>query len=288
MLGRARMKGRRWAWAVLMFLTLVLGLWCFWIEPASLQVKAVDLFVAWPYRRPLRLAVVSDLHVGAPYHGLSRLRNTVDRINATNPDLVAILGDFVTLGVLGGRFTPPEPIAAELRQLSAPLGVFGVLGNHDRLVGGARVRRALVGAGIRVLEDTAVSVDTPEGPLWIAGVSDYWTAPHDVVRALHEVDGGGPPILLLTHNPDIFPTVPSRVMLSLAGHTHGGQVRLPVIGAPMVPSAYGQRYAAGHVVEGGRQLFVSTGIGTSDFPIRFNVPPTIFLLTLYGANRERR
>jgi predicted MPP superfamily phosphohydrolase len=234
------------------------------------------------------MAVVSDLHVGAPYHGLSRLRTTVDRINSTSPDLVAMLGDFVTLGVLGGRYTPPEPIAAELGRLNAPLGVYGVLGNHDRLVGGERVRRALVGAGIRVLEDTAVSVQTPEGSIWIAGVSDYKTALHDVARALREVEGSGNPILLLTHNPDIFPTVPSRVMLSLAGHTHGGQVRLPLIGAPIVPSTYGQRYAGGQVVEGGRQLFVSTGIGTSDLPIRFNVPPTIFLLTLQGADREPR
>ena len=124
--------------------------------------------------------------------------------------------------------------------------------------------------------------------MWVAGVSDYMTAPHDVTRALHEAGNGALPILLLTHNPDIFPKIPARVMLSVAGHTHGGQVRIPLIGAPIVPSVYGQRYAAGHVVEGGRQLFVSTGIGTSDIPIRFNVPPTIFLLTLYGAPPEQR
>lgn len=276
------MKVRRRAKLVPAVLVLALGLWCLWLEPASLRVKDVDLTVDWPYARPLRVAVVSDLHVGAPYQGLRRLRTTVDRINATNPDLICILGDFVTLGVIGGTFTPPEPIARELARLRAPAGVFAVLGNHDRLFDGPRVRRALAGAGLRVLEDTAAAIETPSGTLWVAGVSDFWTGPHDIPRALEQISTGGAPVLLLTHNPDIFPEIPAGVMLTLAGHTHGGQVRLPLIGAPIVPSEYGQRYVAGHVVEGGRQLFVSTGIGTSDIPIRLGVPPTIFVLTLHG------
>ena len=84
----------------------------------------------------------------------------------------------------------------------------------------------------------------------------------------------------MTHNPDIFPDVPGRVTLTLAGHTHGGQVRLPIVWRPMVPSRFGQRFAAGLVVEGGRHLFVSTGIGTSILPVRFRVPPVITMLTL--------
>ena len=276
------MRVRRLTSSVLLLFMLALSLRSLWLEPAGLRVQEVDLSVPWPYTRPLRLAVVSDLHVGAPYHSLSRLRTTVDRINATNPDLIAILGDFVTLGVIGGKFTPPEPIAQELERLRAPAGVVAVLGNHDRSFDGPRVQRALAGAGIRVLEDTAAALETLSGTLWVAGVSDFWTGSHDVRRTLQEARNGGVPILLLTHNPDIFPSIPARVMLSLAGHTHGGQVRLPLIGAPIVPSVYGQRYAAGHVVEGGRQLFVSTGIATSDIPIRLRVPPTIFVLTLHG------
>jgi predicted MPP superfamily phosphohydrolase len=161
--------------------------------------------------------------------------------------------------------------------------VFAVLGNHDRLFDAPRVRAALEAAGIRVLEDTASLVSTPSGPVWIAGLTDYWTGPHDVGRTLAAVSDSVTPVLLLTHNPDIFPRIPSRVMLTLAGHTHGGQVRLPLIGSPIVPSAYGQRYVRGLVVEGDRRLFVSTGIGTSDLPVRFGVPPTIFVLTLRAA-----
>jgi predicted MPP superfamily phosphohydrolase len=88
------------------------------------------------------------------------------------------------------------------------------------------------------------------------------------------------PVLLLTHNPDVFPDVPARVTLTLAGHTHGGQVALPILGRPVVPSRYGQRYADGLVMEDGRALFVSSGIGTSILPVRFRVPPEIAIVTL--------
>lgn len=261
-------------------------LWGFWLEPSSLRVQRVELAVGWTGSRPLRVAVLSDLHVGAPYYGLDRLPEVVARTNATRPDLICILGDVVTLGVAGGSFVPPEPIAAELSRLRAPAGVVAVMGNHDRAFNGPRVRRALESAGIRVLEDTAVRVATPAGPLWIAGVSDLWQGPHDLPRALRAVTDSETPVLLITHNPDLFPDVPDRVMLTLAGHTHGGQVRLPLIGAPIVPSSYGQRFVAGHIVEHGRHLFVSTGIGTSDLPVRFGVPPTIFVVTLHAGEGD--
>ena len=258
--------------------------WGFWLEPSSLRVQRVDLDVGWPGSQPLRVVVLSDLHIGAPYYGLSRLPEVVARTNATHPDLICILGDVVTLGVAGGAFVPPEPIAAALGRLRATAGVVAVMGNHDRAFDGPRVQRALESAGIRVLEDTAVRVRTPAGALWIAGVSDLWRGPHDLPRALRAVTDSRTPVLLITHNPDLFPEVPDRVMLTLAGHTHGGQVRLPLIGAPIVPSAYGQRFVAGHIVERGRHLFVSTGIGTSDIPVRFGVPPAIFVLTLRGGS----
>lgn len=274
------MTPRRGALVGTLVVLMGCALWGFWIEPASLRVEEVDLPVAWPYPRPLRIAVVSDLHVGSPYQSVVHLREVVDRINATRPDLVCILGDFVTKGVIGGTPVPPEPIARELGRLVAPAGIAGVLGNHDRSFDGPRVLRALTGAGIRMLEDTAVRVVTPSGPIWIAGVSDLWSGAHDIPRALRPIPAGGEPIILITHNPDIFPDVPSRVGLTLAGHTHGGQVRLPLIGAPIQPSRYGQRYARGSIVESGRHLFVSTGIGTSGIGVRFGVPPTIFVLTV--------
>lgn len=258
-------------------------LWGFWIEPASLRVQEVDLHVAWPYPRPLRIAVVSDLHVGSPYQTIPHLRKVVDRINATRPDLICLLGDFVTVDVLGGRRVDPEAIAVELSRLRAPAGVAAVLGNHDHSFGGSRVYAALSKAGLRVLEDTAVRVSTPAGPLWIAGISDFWTARHDVGRALGSVTDTVTPVIVITHNPDIFPDVPARALLTLAGHTHGGQVRLPFLGSPIVPSRFGQRYVMGHVREDGRDLFVTTGVGTSGIPVRFGMPPTISVLNVRGS-----
>ena len=125
-----------------------------------------------------------------------------------------------------------------------------------------------------------MKIETEAGPLWAAGVSDWWTGHHDIKAALARVPDDGTPVLLLTHNPDIFPTVPSRVTLTLAGHTHGGQVRVPLFGPPIVPSDFGQRFVAGHIVEGGRHLYVATGVGTSILPVRFLVPPAVTILTL--------
>ncbi len=155
-----------------------------------------------------------------------------------------------------------------------------MLGNHDSWLDHDRVRRALERNGIRVIEDTAVRVRTPAGGLWLAGVSDLWTGRHDLAAALAPVAFDGTPVVLLTHNPDVFPDVPASVALTLAGHTHGGQVRIPFFGPPIVPSRYGRRYAAGHVVEGGRHLFVATGIGTSIVAVRFLVPPAVSLLVV--------
>ena len=118
--------------------------------------------------------------------------------------------------------------------------------------------------------------------MWIGGVSDYWEAPHDVQATLSDA-GAGDPVLLITHNPDIFPDVPKGPALTIAGHTHGGQVKFPFIGAPIVPSDFGQRFAEGHVVEDGRHLFVATGTGTSMLPVRFRVPPRVTVLNLSGG-----
>ncbi len=227
----------------------------------------------------MRVALLSDLHVGSPHNGLDKLDEVVKRTNAARPDLILILGDLVIHEIPGGRFVPPEEIAPVLGRLRAPLGVYAVLGNHDRWFRASRVIDALSRAGIPSLEDRAVEITAGGPPFWLVGVSDYWTWRHDVRGALAQVTNGNP-VLLFTHNPDIFPTVPSRVSLTLAGHTHGGQVWLPIAGRLVVPSRYGQRYAMGSVVEGGRHLFVTGGVGMSVLPVRFLVPPEIAIVRL--------
>ena len=265
---------------VLGCVALTCGLWAFWFEPASLSTVEERINLPGFTLRPLRVAILTDLHVGSPFNGRTKLRQTVERANAAEPDVVCILGDLVIQGVVGGRFVPPEDIATELGRLRARTGVFAVLGNHDGWLDHDRVRAALERNGIRVLEEAAARLETPAGPVWLAGISDVWTGRHDVRAALSAVKDDGAPVILMTHNPDVFPEVPERVVLTVAGHTHGGQVRLPLVGTPIVPSRYGKRFAAGHVVEGNRHLFVATGVGTSILPVRFRVPPSIAVLTL--------
>lgn len=153
-------------------------------------------------------------------------------------------------GVVGGHFIEPEASARVLRSLQAPLGVYAVLGNHDWWFDGTRVRKALEAEGIPVLEDRAIPLMFHHTSIWLAGVSDFWEAAHDVRRALSGVDETSP-VIVVTHNPDVFPEIPGRVTLTIAGHTHGGQVAVPGWGRPVVPSQFGERYAIGHIVEGG-------------------------------------
>jgi len=251
------------------------------VEPGWITAREHPVRVAgWPAPLgPLRIAALSDLHTGAPHITPEKLRTIVAMVNRARPDLVVLLGDYVIHGVRGGHFVEPERTAAVLRDLKAPLGVFAVLGNHDWWYDGERVGRALESVGIGVLEDTAVRLPVSGEPLWLAGVSDPWTRPADIARALAAVPEVAP-VIVVTHNPDIFPRMPARVLLTLAGHTHGGQVYLPVLGRLIVPSRYGSRYAIGHVHEDGRDLFVTPGIGTSIIPVRFRVPPEISLVTV--------
>jgi predicted MPP superfamily phosphohydrolase len=276
---------RRWSLAAIAIAVAILGIQAFWLEPASLRVVEERISLTRPLPAPLRIAILTDLHIGSNFNGIDKLRDIVSLTNAAQPDLICILGDLLSNGPRGARserpgFIGPEQVASELAHLRARAGVFGVLGNHDNWLDHDRVATALDTNGVRVLEDKAVRLDTPAGTIWLAGIGDYWTRSHDIDAALASIGLDPSPIILITHNPDLFPSVPERVALTLAGHTHGGQVRFPVIGTPIVPSQFGVRFTAGHVVEGGRHLFVSTGIGTSILPVRFRVPPAITVLTV--------
>ena len=268
-------------------LLVALAAWGFWWEPASLFTREYDLALpGWPASaRELRIAVLADLHTGSPHNDLEKLHEVVHATNLAKPDLILLAGDFVIHGVVGGSFVEPEASARVLRSLQAPLGVYAVLGNHDWWFDGARVRKALEGEAIPVLEDRAIPLTFNQMVFWLAGVSDFWEAAHDVRQALKGVDAESP-VILVTHNPDVFPEIPDRVALTIAGHTHGGQVAVPGWGRPVVPSQFGERYAIGHIVEGGRHLFVSSGIGTSILPVRFRVPPEISVVTIRAGRGD--
>lgn len=279
------MRGRaRWGLvpAACALLTAMLGLWAFVIEPQRLTIRGARVQpTGWPSALAgLRIVALSDVHAGGPYATRARLREIVEAANRQQGDLVVLLGDYVHGRTVHPEL-PPETIARELGALRARHGTLAVLGNHDWWLDGERVRAALAAAGIRVLENEAVRLDVDRHPLWVAGLADLWTREPNLRAALSRIPRGEP-IVLLTHNPDVFPSVTAQVSLTLAGHTHGGQVDLPLVGPLIVPSRYGQRFAAGVVVEGQRTLFVTTGLSTSILPVRFRVPPEIAVLTLDG------
>jgi uncharacterized protein len=259
------------------------------IEPQSLVVtRYAPKPRGWPEGRKLSITVIADLHAGGPDMQLPHIRRIVDTAIGLKSDLVVLLGDYIArYGFAIERI--PEPVwAGELGRITAPLGVWAILGNHDWWYDLAGVRGALNDAGIPVLENRAVMLGAEGERFWLAGIGDqlaHRIGPHrfrgvdDLPGTLAQVTTDDP-VILLAHEPDIFPRVPSRVALTFAGHTHGGQIRLPLIWPAFVPSRYGARYAYGHVVERDRHLIVSGGLGTSIIPARLGVPPEIVQVVL--------
>ncbi len=272
---------------ILLVTGFILASWAFYFEPSIFRIREEVITVPrWPADcNDLRIAILADLHVGSPYKGLDSLRSLVDRINRAGPDLILLPGDFVIQGVVGGTFVEPEAAGAVLAELAAPLGVFAVLGNHDWWLDARRVERALSNNGIGVLEDASRRIGAGTCRIELVGISDFWEGPHNIEKAMANVDDIDN-VVAFTHNPDVFPQIPSRVVLTIAGHTHGGQVYFPLIGRPIVPSIYGERYAIGHIVENGKHLYVSPGIGTSIIPVRFLVPPEGTILRVTNADQD--
>ncbi|HVR81104.1 MAG TPA: metallophosphoesterase [Luteimonas sp.] len=279
---RARRR-RRW-WQRLVWLlaacALVFCIWGFVWEPAQLIER--DYAIALPHWSPqcdgLRADVVADLHTGSPRNGVDKLDRVVHKLIASDSDVVLLAGDYVILKVLLGRYVAPEVVAEHLKPLTARKPVYAVLGNHDWWKDGGKVRRALESAGVVVLENQAREITLRRCRLWLVGVGDLWEG-HPDIRGAFAAVTDDVPVIAITHNPEIFPRMPARASLVIAGHTHGGQVWL----LPGRPSMRGRHYLAGPIVENGRHLFVTPGIGTSIMPFRFRVPPEISRLTLRAA-----
>jgi predicted MPP superfamily phosphohydrolase len=234
----------------------------------------------------LKVVVLSDLHVGSPHNGLDNLTRVVTATNAIQPDLILLAGDYVIHEVMGGSFVKPEPIAQELKKLTAKLGVYAVLGNHDWWYSQRKVTAAFQHEGIALLENKAIHLQHGNCDFWLAGISDFWMGAYNPDRALRDVPETAT-VLAFTHNPDIFYELPRRIALTFAGHTHGGQVNLPLLGRLIVPSRYGERFATGYIAENGGNMFVTNGIGTSILPVRFRVPPEIAVVSLHPLKDER-
>lgn len=292
---RRRRKLRRFAAGLLILAAVAAAailLVCGRREARSLTVRRQTVRLAdWPEAHDnLRIAVVADLHL---YPGIldgPLLTGVFATLATEQPDLIFLLGDFVNYR---GPFALPAlpEITRVLRRFRAPHGVFAVPGNHDTYLLDHGLRQAIRDAGVILLENHGVRRQIHGEELRLAGVGDYTTAGSDVIRAARNFPPDAP-FLLLSHNPKLhdLPREDNPAPLAFSGHTHGGQIRLPWIGARYLPWRKPHLYDPGlhRRADDGRQLLLSSGVGTSTIPIRFLSPPEIVIVTLRGKNTDEQ
>lgn len=280
-------RRHRWLTALLVLLAAIGGfaLWLLSNARAMPVVRRADIALPFPAGapgRPVTVALLTDSHLSGPDNSPARMARIVALMNSLRPDLILLGGDYIGDAKGGATYDAAQSIAP-FAGLRAPLGVVAVLGNHDSrspknpvALSRAGWRAAFGRIGITLLDDEAVR----RGPLAIGGLRDIYTARPNIPATLAAMGRAGGIPLLLTHGPDPFPLLPDRPSLTLAGHTHCGQIALPVLGVVYVPSRYGVHYACGVYRHGDRTMIVSGGVGTSGFPFRMLAPPDIWLVTI--------
>ena len=273
------------------------------LEPGWLELErlTVTLPTFPPALAGLTIAQLSDIHLGAAVE-LELLRRVVALINAAAPDLVVLTGDFVT-----GQAKYSLAAAEALAALKSRYGSYAVLGNHDVWTDADFIAAQLEQVGITVLRDARTRLEIDGAPLWLVGIEDrgytsmsrwggsgdfatfrrQWQSAHVALRDLLSAIPPSEPRVLLVHNPDFTEMLPpARVDLVLSGHTHGGQVRIPLVGAPMVPSCFGQKFVGGLVQGTHTQVYVSRGVGMISPAVRFNCRPEVTVLRVAGCKLQ--
>lgn len=262
--------------------TILVVLLCLYpviVEPNLLVVKHKTLYIPnWSEKHNgLKVAVLSDFHVNKWGISPKKLKKVVAKVNEEKPDVILLLGDLDSYLIEREKLNKKD-LTNTLSKLKAEHGVISILGNHD--YGPRVVKPILQNAGITVLENKRTVVWVNDEPIIIYGLKDLWNYGPKSKRVVKK-DENVKSMILLSHNPDLFPDVPSFVSLTLSGHTHGGQICLPILGGLFTPSVWEQRYNKGYIVEDGKHLFVTSGLGFS-LPIRFGNPPEIVILELYS------
>lgn len=256
----------------------------YFIEPNILIEKNKTLYLPnWNKElNGLRIAVVSDLHIGTKNAKIKELEKIIEKVNQKNPDLIFILGDYDAL-YINKNYTPQE-VSNLLKNFKSKYSVISILGNHDYRPAEI-VKNCLKNTNIILLENESIYLTIRNQRLKVTGLKDFWhfpkTKPEEIIGKIDS------PTIVLSHNPDLFTKIPKGVSLTLSGHTHGGEIILPCLGSPFVPSEFGQRYNKGYIIENGKHLFVSSGFATTS-NFRFLNPPEIVFLTLYSETKPQK
>lgn len=253
------------------------------LERYTLRLEEVSVVLPGlpPDADGLKIAFLTDIHVGN--HAGPELAERAAALAArARPDLVLLGGDLIHDGTATSDL---RAAAAALGRLHAPLGRYSILGNHDYAAGEGRIEAALADNGIHLLVNQGRRLRVRGHDLWLAGIDDCWNGRPSLQQALRQAPGGAAR-LLLVHEPDFADDAVRELgaeapLLQLSGHSHGGQIRLPLVGAPYLPYM-AQRYPIGlqRAEASAMQVYTSRGIGVTGPPARLFCPPEVTLLTL--------
>jgi len=253
------------------------------LAPTRPRIVRQDFFLSrWPERlNGFTVAFLSDFHYD-PYFSVHPLHAAIPMVNDFRPDLIVLGGDFVSVPLIGDdrkAAFAAEPCARLLRQMTAPHGIWAVLGNHDEGTDHKRVTGALQGENIQVLANQSQAIERDGARIWLAGVNDVLSKTADLPKTLRRIPAGEA-VILLAHEPDFADQAAKYpIDLQLSGHSHGGQVRIPLL-PPLYLPKMAKKYIWGSHQVGSLKLYTTAGLGTIGVPIRLNCPPEITLLTL--------
>lgn len=274
---------KRILWFFAVFLLIAVGLlsYAYFIEPTRLIVNENNLIVPnWSEKlNGFKVVAISDIHGGSNDVTEEKLRRLVELTNAQNPDLIVLLGDYISEVKFKSKDLrmPVEIIADNLQGFKSKYGVYAVIGNHDWWHDEAKIRREFERVGIKFLENEIEPVKINDETVWLWGIEDYWKRRGVPPEPFNQIPVKQN-VIAITHNPDSLLKTPAGISLMLAGHSHGGQVSFPLIGA--LAWVNDKRFMAGETAVDGKHIFVTSGVGCTGPQIRFNVPPEIAVLNL--------
>jgi uncharacterized protein len=259
------------------------------LAPNRPRIVRQEVFLPrWPERlNGFTVAVLSDFHYD-PYFSIHPLHAAIAMVNRLHPDLIALTGDFVSVPMVGDETKAAfaaEPCARLLRQMTAPHGLWAVMGNHDDATDPEHVTHALQAENIRVLANQSEPIEQDGSRFWLAGVNDVISGTADLSKTMHGVPAGEP-VILLAHEPDFADEASQYpIDLQLSGHSHGGQIRIPFL-PPLYLPELAKKYVWGTYHVGPLTLHTSAGLGTIGIPMRLNCPPEVTVLTLRRSAKQ--